>query len=91
MLPVYFRVIGFEDDPEHPTRPHLIFVGDVRDGETMIGRIEMTPDEHLRWKWVRLCINAYWRHRFCLHFIQVCGEGEQSVWRYLILSTLKVP
>ncbi|KAH9080329.1 hypothetical protein EDB83DRAFT_2513237 [Lactarius deliciosus] len=52
VLPVYFRVIGFEEDPEHPTRPRLFFAGEVRDGQTMIGRTEMTPDEHLRWKWV---------------------------------------
>ncbi|SRR6266702_1647175 len=60
VLPVYFRIIGSEEDPEHPTRPRLVFAGEVRDGESMIGRIEMTPDEHLRWKWVRLrvCILA---------------------------------
>jgi hypothetical protein len=26
----------------------------VRDGQTMVGRVEMTPDGHLRWRWVRL-------------------------------------
>lgn len=60
VLPVYFRVIGFENDPLHPTRPPLIFAGEVRDGQTMRGRAEMTPDEQLRWQWVRLRI--YWRH-----------------------------
>lgn len=54
MLPVQFRVIGAEEDPDHPARPRLIFVGEVRDGQTMFGRVEMTPDGHLRWKWVRL-------------------------------------
>ncbi|KAI9443387.1 hypothetical protein H4582DRAFT_1808368 [Lactarius indigo] len=52
VIPMYFRIIGFEEDPERPTRPRLLFAGDVRGGQTMIGRIEMTPDEHLRWKWV---------------------------------------
>src|SRR6267154_4104121 len=56
VLPVQFRVIGDEEDPDHPTRPCLIFVGDVRDGQTMYGRVQMTPDGHLRWKWVRLHI-----------------------------------
>jgi hypothetical protein len=51
---VQFRVIGNKEDPDHPTRPHLIFVGEVRDGQTMFGRVEMTSDGHLRWKWVRL-------------------------------------
>ncbi|KAI9460482.1 hypothetical protein BJY52DRAFT_1148041 [Lactarius psammicola] len=52
VLPVYFHIIGFEEDPERPTRPRLVFAGEVRGGQTMNGRIEMTPDEHLRWKWV---------------------------------------
>ena len=54
MLPVYFHIIGTEEDPGYPTRPRLMFVGEVRDGQTMVGRVEMTPDGHLRWKWVRL-------------------------------------
>ena len=58
VLPVYFRVVGSEEDPERPTRPRLIFAGDVRGGETMYGRTEMTPDEHLRWKWVSLLVSA---------------------------------
>ncbi|KAI0252115.1 hypothetical protein BJV78DRAFT_1125038 [Lactifluus subvellereus] len=52
VLPVHFRVIGTERDPDHATRPRLMFAGEVRDGQTMVGRVEMTPDEHLRWKWV---------------------------------------
>ena len=40
-------------------------MGEVRDGQTMVGRVEMTPDGHLRWKWVCL-------HRsffvLCSHF-----------------------
>src|SRR6266702_1122398 len=73
VLPVYFRIIGSEEDPEHPTRPRLVFAGEVRDGESMIGRIEMTPDEHLRWKWVRLRVCAYWRHQWPTIFPGVRG------------------
>jgi hypothetical protein len=51
---VHFRIIGTEKDLDYPTRPHLIFAGEVRDGQTMWGRVEMTQDGHLRWKWVRL-------------------------------------
>jgi hypothetical protein len=54
VIPVHFRVIGTEKDPDHPTRPRLIFAGEVRDGQTMVGRVEMVPEGHLRWKWVRL-------------------------------------
>ncbi len=79
VLPVYFRVIGFEEDPEHPTRPRLVFAGDVRDGRTMMGRIEMTPDEHLRWKWVRLRICACWRYLLPTNFSRCAGRaGRQS-------------
>jgi hypothetical protein len=56
VLPVHFRVIGSERDPDRPTRPRLIFAGEVRDGQTMVGRVEMMPDGHLRWKWVRVCL-----------------------------------
>ncbi|KAI9508422.1 hypothetical protein F5148DRAFT_913787 [Russula earlei] len=52
VLPVHFRVIGTEPDHGHPGRPRLMFAGEVRDGQTMVGSVEMTPDEHLRWKWV---------------------------------------
>lgn len=76
VLPVYFRVIGFEDDPLHPTRPHLIFAGEVRDGQTMTGRAQMTPDEQLRWKWVRLRI--YWPLVAYKCFRSVGKEGNQS-------------
>ena len=56
VLPVHFRLIGAEMDPDYPTRPRLMFAGEVRDGQTMLGRVEMTPEGHLRWKWVRLHI-----------------------------------
>ena len=54
MIPVHLRVIGPGEDLEHPTRPRLHFAGEVRDGQTMSGFVEMTPEDHLRWKWVRL-------------------------------------
>ena len=55
VLPVHFRVLGIDPKSIHPTRPGLIFAGEVRDGQTMVGRVDMTPEGHLRWKWVRLC------------------------------------
>jgi hypothetical protein len=54
VLPVHLRIIGTEKDPDRPTRPCLIFGGEVWDGQTMVGRVEMMPEGHLRWKWVRL-------------------------------------
>ncbi|KAI0260673.1 hypothetical protein BC834DRAFT_831460 [Gloeopeniophorella convolvens] len=52
VLPMHFRIIGTDPDPERPHRPRLVFTGGVRDGQTLIGRVEMTPDDHVRWKWV---------------------------------------
>ena len=66
VLPVYFRVVGFADDPESPTRPRLIFAGEVRDGQTMFGQTKMTPDGQLRWNWVRLHI--YGQHQLLTIF-----------------------
>lgn len=87
MLPVHFRVIGAEEDPDYPNRPRLFFAGEVRDGQTMVGRVEMTPDGHLRWKWVRLAS----RFLCCFPFqltsrtLQVCGEAGQTLWRYTLI------
>ena len=79
VLPVQFRALGAADDPDHPTRPRLVFIGDVRDGQTMYGRVGMTPDGHLRWKWVRLLL-IFPAMQFTLirirNPLQVCGEGK---------------
>ena len=56
VIPVQLRIIGTENDADRPTRPRLIFAGDVRDGQTLVGRVEMMPEGHLRWKWVRLFV-----------------------------------
>lgn len=82
VLPVHFRIIGTEKEPDHPTRPRLIFAGEVRDGQTMWGRVEMMPDGHLRWKWVRLYIYIF---VLCSSPLQVCGEGGQTLWRYIFI------
>jgi hypothetical protein len=83
VLPVHLRVIGAEEDPEHPTRSRLVFAGEVRDGQTMVGRVEMTPDGHLRWKWVRSCFmfSAVLFALGCPPIFQVCGESGQALWR----------
>ena len=70
----------FEEDPERPTRPHLVFAGVVRDGQTMIGRIEMTPNEHLRC----VCVSVRIGGTGCIQFLQVCGKGGREVWTYSI-------
>lgn len=77
VLPTYFRVIGFEEDPGRPTRPHIIFGGEVSIGQTIIGRTEMTPDDQLRWKWVRWYI--YWRHQLLTNFLGLRGGWPSSL------------
>jgi hypothetical protein len=52
VFPLRIRIIGTERDPKHVTRPRLKFAGDVFDGQRVMGCVEMTPDEHLVWKWV---------------------------------------
>lgn len=73
VIPVHFRIIGTEEDPEHPNRPRMLFAGEVRDGQTMVGRVEMTPDKHLRWKWVR--------SRFIMISVPCCSL--KFPWTYL--------
>jgi hypothetical protein len=86
VLPVHLRIIGTEQTSEHPARPRLFFAGEVRDGQTMVGRVEMTLDGHLRWKWVRLRFTFVPRCLLQVQFahptFQVCGEAGQALWRY---------
>lgn len=66
VIPVHLRVIGLGEDPERPNRSRLLFAGEVRDGQTMTGFVEVTPDGHLRWKWVRF-FTFYLLQQRCSH------------------------
>ncbi|TFY82906.1 hypothetical protein EWM64_g1100 [Hericium alpestre] len=52
IIPVNFRILSTEHDPKHPDRPKIHFVGEVRDDHTMLGRAEVTDDNHVRWHFV---------------------------------------
>jgi hypothetical protein len=80
VLPVFLRVVGSVEDPESPTRPQLIFAAEVRDGQTMWGRTEMTPDGQLRWKWVRL-------HIYCQYQLLTIFPDLRGGWA----GSLEVP
>ena len=84
VLPVHLRIIGTEQTSERPARPRLLFAGEVRDGQTMVGRVEMTLDGHLRWGWVRLRFTFVPRCllQFAHPTFQICGEAGQALWRY---------
>jgi hypothetical protein len=87
VLPVHFRVIGSGTELAHPTRPRLMFVGEARDRQTMVGHVELTPDGHLRWNWVRLHLIFRAMQFTLIHHepLQVCGEGGQTLWRYIFI------
>ncbi|EIN11540.1 hypothetical protein PUNSTDRAFT_98672 [Punctularia strigosozonata HHB-11173 SS5] len=49
---VAMRILGTEDDPQHPGRPKIKFGGDVDGHATMVGHVELGPDDHIRWSFV---------------------------------------
>ncbi|KAI0043955.1 hypothetical protein FA95DRAFT_331717 [Auriscalpium vulgare] len=52
VIPVNFRVVSTDPDSTGRNRGRINFVGEVRDDLTMIGHIELTPDDQVRWHWV---------------------------------------
>ncbi|EMD40152.1 hypothetical protein CERSUDRAFT_122222 [Gelatoporia subvermispora B] len=48
-LNVEMRVVRTEPDPEHLTRPRILFTGDINGQPTIEGWVAITPDEHIRW------------------------------------------
>lgn len=46
---VYFRVIDVEPDPTHPTRPKINFAGELDGNFSVIGSVQLTSDEQVRW------------------------------------------
>ncbi|KAL4081186.1 hypothetical protein J3A83DRAFT_4083853 [Scleroderma citrinum] len=46
---VYFRVIGVEPDPVHPTRPKINYAGELDGKFSMLGSVKLTPDDQVWW------------------------------------------
>ncbi|KIK23521.1 hypothetical protein PISMIDRAFT_100267 [Pisolithus microcarpus 441] len=49
---MYFRVIGIEPDPDHPTRPRINYAGEHDSEFSVIGYVKLTPDDQIRWHYV---------------------------------------
>ncbi|KAI0372338.1 hypothetical protein BV20DRAFT_964483 [Pilatotrama ljubarskyi] len=48
-LYVELRVLGVEEDPEHPGRPRINFGGSVEGHAIFVGYVKVTPDDQIRW------------------------------------------
>ncbi|KAI5981728.1 hypothetical protein EDD15DRAFT_2331204 [Pisolithus albus] len=57
---MYFRVIGVEPDPDHPTRPRINYAGEHDSEFSVVGYVKLTPDDQIRWHHVcagyRTCV-----------------------------------
>lgn len=52
-IKIEVRIIAVEPDPAHPTRPKIHFAGDINHHATMVGCVWVTPDNRIRWHFVR--------------------------------------
>ncbi|KAI6102344.1 hypothetical protein EDD16DRAFT_365202 [Pisolithus croceorrhizus] len=46
---MYFRVVGVEPDPDHPTRPKINYAGEHDGRFSVAGYVKLTPDHQIRW------------------------------------------
>ncbi|KAI0769093.1 hypothetical protein BD413DRAFT_559642 [Trametes elegans] len=46
---VELRVIGTEDDPDHPGRPRIRYGGSLDGDAIFVGYVMVTPDDQIRW------------------------------------------
>lgn len=49
---IFFRVINVEQDPDHPTRPKINYVGEMDGNFSIVGYVKLTPDDQIRWHFV---------------------------------------
>lgn len=49
---IFFRVINVEEDPDHPTRPRINYIGEMDGNFTIVGYVKLTPDDQIRWHFV---------------------------------------
>jgi hypothetical protein len=45
-------VINVEQDPDHPTRPKINYVGEMDGNFSFVGYVKLTPDNQIRWHFV---------------------------------------
>lgn len=56
LLPATLVVTGTDPDPDHPDHPIIYFAGEMEttSTSTMIGKVKMSPDDHITWHFVSL-------------------------------------
>jgi len=89
---IFFRVINFEQDPDHPTRPRINYVGEMDGNFSIVGYVKLTPDDQIRWHFVSFAPSLFILAEVAS---QVAGNGDQPVWWYdlssYILHSLIIP
>ena len=71
---VYFRVIDVEPDPIHPTRPKINFAGELDGNFSLVGSVQLTPDEQVWWHFVRFSYFVYIRKLPPEFSVSLCPE-----------------
>lgn len=51
-IDIFFRVINVEEDPDHPARPIINYVGEMDGNFSIVGYVKLTPDNQIRWHFV---------------------------------------
>lgn len=51
-MQVDVKVTQIEHDPDNATRPRIMFKGSVGGVHTMVGTVQMTPDDQIKWRFV---------------------------------------
>lgn len=56
-LHIKIKLVSAERDPDHPTRPKLLWKGAISGTHVMSGWVRVTPDNHIRWHFVSWLIS----------------------------------
>ena len=72
---VELRVLGFEEDPEHPGFPRIRFGGSIEGHAIMVGDLRLTPDDQIRWHFVSKPNNMF--VHALIFLADLWGAGER--------------
>jgi hypothetical protein len=84
-LDIEIRVLETNHDENHPSRPRIHFAGTMGDQSTMNGWVQMTPDDQIRWHFVRaIRLSSQCRFIIFTQTQQVSGEQGMAIWRFAL-------